>query len=963
MRRIVLMIVMACVLLISVGPSFAQSTVLFFTEEEKMFIKMHPEIALAIDPTFFPYEFIDKDGVYKGIAADYLALISDRTGIQFTVPSDLSWNQAYEKAMLGELDMLSCVLKTNARQLYFNYSSPYYFTYRSIFVKDGGIRISGMADLENKTVSVQKNSSHHSYLMDFPNIKLSLYDTVDEAIKALSEDRESVFVGNYATTSYLIRQYGITGVVSIAIDDDVQQALHFAVRKDWPELITILNKAIVSITDEEKIAINNKWIGVDNEFDYSRLIRIILLAVTIALLIFGISAFWIVRLKKEIAIRRKIEADLQVAKEEADTANQTKSLFLARMSHEIRTPLNAITGMSYIMKKTEMTTTQSHYLEKISRASSDMLTIINDILDFSKIESGKVTLESIAFRLDDVLERLINIIIYKVDEKNLEFNLQKDPGIPAYLIGDASRLSQILLNLVNNAIKFTDSGEINLIIRQVSKTDGFCKLEFVIQDTGIGMSDAQIEKLFTPFTQADSSINRRFGGTGLGLSIVKSLVELMGGEIGVSSQLNRGSQFVITMDFEEDYNMAYEDEKSNASVYFRDVRGLIVEKSIFKGRLLSAYLESFNLKADIVSSEKEALDKLRYAAEKEMNPYNLMIFGYDIPKDKGFAFIKQVEAQYDSINFLMILPSNGVDLLDRIDQLDNVVGITRPVIPSLLFNAIVELFRLQVKSQQQAVDSQLQVVNATNRNFKVLAFEDNLTNQFIVKSLLNQVTDEVVIVDNGKEGVEYFMSHRGEVDLILMDLHMPIMDGFEASRRIRDVDEAIPIIAMTADAITGIEAKCKQAGITSYISKPFKPEHFIQTIEALSQKKAFHKTLEDDMPEKPALDQERGIMTFGGNEALYKQVLKIFHDENQITASEITEAIASERYEDAWQMVHKLKSGSGGIGASKLAQTCSALQDALKSESTERIEPLIQLLQLELGEVLKVTVTGTGKEK
>ena len=933
--------------------SNASAPLLQFSTDELDFINSHPTVTIAVDPTFFPYEFIDTDGTYKGIAADYLELIAQRTGITFIVSEGLTWTSAYERAVRGELDMLSCVLKTPSRELYFNYSAPYYFTYRSIFVTNDNRSISQLSDLYQKKVAVQRNSSHHSFLFDYPDIDSSLYETVDEAVQALSEGREVAFIGNFATTNYIIKQNGITNLKSVPINVDTKQGLHFAIRKDWPELVTIMNKAIASISEEEKIAINNKWLGIETQIDYSRIIRVALTVGSVVIIIIGISLYWTYKLNREVKRRKIIEADLKIAKEEAESANQVKSTFLARMSHEIRTPLNAITGMSYILKKTELTHTQHMYLDKISRASKDMLTLINDILDFSKIESGKVVLEHISFKLDDVLEQLLSIASFRIEEQQIDFKLNKDTSIPTFLKGDPNRLEQILLNLVNNAIKFTKEGEVTLSIREVARVKSFVYLEFTVKDTGIGMSKEQMDALFTPFTQADSSINRRFGGTGLGLSIVKHLVELMNGSVSVYSDLGEGSTFIVQLPFEEDFNKDYEERKEKASVYFKNIRVLVLEKSVFQTNLLKAYLDAFSIAAEFVRTEHHALELIESANKEGHHPYNLLIIDYETPEPNALSFCEALKASGTPFKCLLMLPITKLELFDALTPHENVIGITKPIIPSVLFNAILELFNIDIMGEQQKINEAFPEETREQHAQTVLVVEDNKTNQFIAKSLLEQQSHRVIIAENGQEAVNHMRNFGTEVDLILMDLHMPVMDGYEATQRIRETDKVTPIIAMTADAITGVEEKCLEVGINKFISKPFDPDMFLQIISATFIKEGNRTNIDTPVSEEAILNYSKGIKSFGGNRSLFDQVLEIYKSENLETAVHIRTLIEKQDYHAASQAIHKIKSSTGTIGATPLYEVCVAFQQALNSLSLDDIELCLSKFEEYLAKLLK----------
>ncbi|MGI6102928.1 MAG: ATP-binding protein, partial [Bacillota bacterium] len=304
-------------------------------------------------------------------------------------------------------------------------------------------------------------------------------------------------------------------------------------------------KALSTITQEERIAINNKWVHLQTQADYGPLIRIVLIICILAVVVIGVSFYWIIRLRNEIRKRELVQLDLERARQEAVAANEFKSNFLARMSHEIRTPLNAIMGLTYLLKRTEISPTQSLYVDRIDLASKNMLSIVNDILDFSKIEAGKVELEIAPFSIDQVIHDVVSIVSHNIEERQIEFKLFKDPLIPTWFLGDAKRIEQVLINILNNAVKFTSEGEVSLSIRLVAREGDKYHLSFSIKDTGIGMTEEQISKLFMPFVQGDSSIDRRFGGSGLGLSIAKNLVDLMGGQIQVFSTPGEGSTFVV----------------------------------------------------------------------------------------------------------------------------------------------------------------------------------------------------------------------------------------------------------------------------------------------------------------------------------------------------------------------------------------------------------------------------------
>ncbi|HWP21650.1 MAG TPA: transporter substrate-binding domain-containing protein [Candidatus Cryosericum sp.] len=925
------------------------------TPEEQVFIEQHPVIRLGVDPNFVPYEFFDTDGVYKGIAADYIALICQRTGLNMQVQEGLTWTEAYEKAVTGELDALPCVAQTAERERYFLFSDTYFTFQRAVFLNEETKDINKLSDLYGKTIAVQMNSSHHSYLTQFSEVKLSLYPTVEAGLRAVSQGTELAFVGNMATSSYLARQNGITNLKYFTIDPapgDPSQTLHFAVRKDWPELVSIINKALASITTEERTAINTKWVDVEATVDYQDLLRGIGVGVGILALVVMVSYLWIIRLRKEIAKRKKAQEELVLAKEEAEQANQVKSLFLARMSHEIRTPLNAIMGMAYLIKKTDLTATQNSYLDKLSQAARTMLSTINDILDFSKIEAGKITIERISFDLDKLLQKIVNIESVKVEEQGIELLLEKDPVLPSFFFGDPLRLEQILLNLVNNAVKFTEHGQVKLIVRPAEEQMELSKLEFIVSDTGIGMSREQLEHLFVAFDQGDSSISRRFGGSGLGLSIVKSLLELMNGEISVKSEPNVGSVFAVILPLEPD---AVQERARSARMSvecFRSMRALVLDQSESARAQLGECFRSFGIAAEMAETPEHA-QQLISQGVKEGKPYSILLIDHVTPRENGiewFRALKRRRKLPDETKTILLMPMMREDLLEELEAAGLDFGMTKPVIPSVLYNGIIEILKIKPPEERQAAkqtDSK-----PLSHPYRLLLVEDNKTNQFIAKSILEQAGFALDVASDGEEGWRFFAAHPDEIDLILMDLHMPVMDGYTASGLIRKIDADIPIVAMTADAIAGVEEQCRAHGIYHYVSKPFEPEQLIETLAGLLEGKQPRrgKVPVEAAEEHPAMvDFADGRKRIGGDDAIYRLVLKSFLEETASVETDLNAVVQSKDYVQGEQIVHKLKSSAGSIGAKSLHDAAVELQQAFKEGGESAITRLLKpfLLALE----------------
>lgn len=944
-------------------PGFAlqgASSALSLTEDEILFIQEHPTINLGIDPGFIPYEFFDSDGVYKGIAADYLSLIAEKTGLVFEIARGLTWSQAYEDAVERKLDALPCVSKTAQREKYFLFSDAYISFVRVIFVNKDNTSVNSFEDLFSKSVAVQRNSSHHSYLLDYPQIEPVLFTNVEDALRAVADGTQQAFIGNLATSNYLAKANGITNLRYIPISNQETQYLYFAVRSDWPQLVSVINKALASIDEESKMEINDRWISVEKSADYAWILRLILISAAVIALISAVSFFWIQKLRTEIHIRKKIQADLEKAKREADEANQFKTSFLTRMSHEIRTPLNGITGMAYLLRKTELTLTQKMYVDRITQSSGNMLGIINDILDFSKIEAGKVEIETASFSLDQVVQDVISIISFKIEEQKIALRLEKDPSVPNWFLGDAKRLEQILINLLNNAAKFTNEGEVSLEIRLVTKENDRYRINFSVKDTGIGMSEEQIGKLFSPFIQGDISINRRFGGTGLGLSIVKNLVDLMGGQIQVSSTPGEGSTFIVQLTFPADIQKEAEYQNRVKGDQLKDLRTLVLDKNSASIGMIRNYLESFRMTCELTTAPLSALSMLQSANGQHAKPFDLLIVDYETPSENGFQFVEAIFSNpriAHKPKVLMLLPMMREDLFDLLDEHHVDIGIGKPIVPSVLLNGILDIFQVKAVAALKTPDVDREDNTTFEKQYCVLVAEDNMTNQMIARALLEQSGLTVMMAENGKTAVDMYLQNQSAVDLILMDLHMPVMNGYEAASEIRKISQTVPIVAMTADVVSDVKEKCDQHGIHHYLTKPFDPAHFIKTV---------HAVLQSASPAEPepfhVLNPDLGIQNMGIKQDLYLAILNEYKTENSNTASMLQQAVKEGRYNEASSIVHKFKSSTGSIGAKPLYELAVRFQKALKEENLPEIERMtdefVQMLGTLFDEIQRLLNTS-----
>ncbi len=500
--------------------------------------------------------------------------------------------------------------------------------------------------------------------------------------------------------------------------------------------------------------------------------------------------------------RKETEKELRESQREADAANEAKGQFLANMSHEIRTPMNAIIGMSHLALQTKLNAAQHNYVSKIQSAGNALLGLINDILDFSKVESGKLEMENIEFQLDQVFNNLSTMIHEKVHEKGLELLFKTDKTVPQNLIGDPLRLGQILINLGNNAVKFTEKGEIIASVSVVEKTNDQITLQFSMQDTGIGLSDEQISKLFKSFSQADNSTTRKFGGTGLGLSISKHLVEMMGGKIWVESEPGKGSAFIFTATF--GLSKIKEPKVSSPAIDLAELKILVVDDNESSRKILQETLESFSCNVTIAASGPEGIAELEKETHNE-KPYDLVLMDWKMPDMDGIKASKLIKtnSELSKIPTIIMVTAYGREEIRKEAQNAGLDGfLIKPVTPSILLDTTMAFFggkTPQTIAQNFGQDTESE--SLAIRGAKILLVEDNLINQEIANEILKRAGLVVAIANNGKEAVEKVK--ESEYDLVLMDLQMPEMNGFEATKIIRNDPsfKNLPILAMTANAM------------------------------------------------------------------------------------------------------------------------------------------------------------------